>query len=292
MASLSTISGVLTVVIPLIALFLGSVMVVNGELSLGSLIAFNSYTALLFSPWSKVLNIIPLFAQIKVSLKRIEQLKFSSINAANTAGEYKILAQDSAIVLKCENLFPCINGEKLLKVPINISLSQGETLRMVGINGIGKSVLLKCLAQYNLDFFGSIWIKENRKVVYVPQNDFLFEGTVYSNLVMGLKEYDEIQLEKIARLLSFDVDFNKGVTPFRIEISTGQLQKIKIIRALLSNPDILILDETLANIDEASICRLVNYFKETNLTVIIVNHGSLDKFLQPSEYKILELGRG
>lgn len=289
MASLSTILGVITVFIPLMALFLGSVMVVNGELSLGSLIAFNSYTALLFSPWSKVLTIFPLLAQTKVSFKRIEQLNFSSVDGSRITGEYKTLSSDSPVVLKCENLSPCIDGEKLFKLPINFSISQGEILRVVGENGIGKSILLKCLVRYNQDFFGEICIKDDKEIIYVPQDNFLFEGTVYSNLVKGLKEYDEKQMDRLVQLLSFDVDFAKKVTPFKINLSTGQLQKIKIIRALLSNPDILILDETLANLDEATIFRLINYFKEINLAVIIVNHGSLNKFLKPSEYKTLEL---
>ncbi|MBK4810498.1 hypothetical protein CU039_2632 [Enterococcus faecium] len=67
-------------------------------------------------------------------------------------------------------------------------------------------------------------------------------GSVYSNLIKGLEEYDQQHLKYFIELLSFDVSLDDEVTPFRITLSSGQQQKIKIIRALLSKPDVLILE--------------------------------------------------
>ncbi|MDU0320677.1 MULTISPECIES: ABC transporter ATP-binding protein [unclassified Enterococcus] len=289
MTSLSMISGILTVIGPLIVLFWGSVMVINKELTLGSLIAFNTYTAMLFTPLSKLLNILPLFAQVQASFRRIEQLDFSDVN--HPKGIYKQIPPDRSISISVEGFIPCVEGTKLFKNPISFSVLQGEIWRVNGSNGVGKSILLKCLIQYHESFYGTIWRKENQKIAYVPQDNFLFEGSVYSNLIKGLEEYDQQHLKYFIELLSFDVSLDDEVTPFRITLSSGQQQKIKIIRALLSKPDVLILDETLANLDEEIVIRFMRYIKDANLSIIIVNHSSLEKVLQPFEYKILELGK-
>lgn len=193
------------------------------------------------------------------------------------------------ILLRCENLIPYIDGKGVIAEPISFSIVRGEIWRIAGPNGVGKSLLLKCLIRYNENFSGVISIKNNQKVVYVPQDNFLFEGTIYTNMTIGLKKFDKVKLHELIELLSLDIDLYKEVTPFNLDISSGQLQKIKIIHALLSNPDILILDETLANIDSETIHQLVKYLKKICLTTIIVNHGYFGDFLQASEYQVLHL---
>ncbi|MFV0559355.1 MAG: ABC transporter transmembrane domain-containing protein [Enterococcus sp.] len=290
MTFLSMISSLLIVIAPLLILFWGSAMVVKNELTLGALIAFNTYTAMLFSPLSKLLNTFPLFAQVKASIKRIGKLEFSDIG--NPKGEYKQLplSAGTSLLINVEAFNPCVEGVELFEKPINFSVFQGEMWRIVGPNGIGKSILLKCLIQYHESFRGTIWKNKDCKIVYVPQDNFLFQGTVHDNLVKGIKEYNQCLLQDLITLFSFDVRLDEKVTPFRITLSSGQQQKIKIIHALLCNPDVLILDETLANLDEGTILKFVEYLNNSNLTVIIVNHGSLEKYTQISECKVLELG--
>lgn len=182
-------------------------------------------------------------------------------------------------------------GNEIIQKPNKFFSSARRDLESEWIKWCRKSILLKCLIQYHESFYGTIWRKENQKIAYVPQDNFLFEGSVYSNLIKGLEEYDQQHLKYFIELLSFDVSLDDEVTPFRITLISGQQQKIKIIRALLSKPDVLILDETLANLDEEIVIRFMRYIKDANLSIIIVNHGSLEKVLQSFEYKILELGK-
>ncbi|EMF0110783.1 ATP-binding cassette domain-containing protein, partial [Enterococcus hirae] len=72
-------------------------------------------------------------------------------------------------------------------------------------------------------------------------------------------------------------------------LSSGQLQKIKLIRALLSKPDILLLDEVFANLDHETSITLINYLRENLLTAIFVYHGDTERLLKQNEYNTLNL---
>lgn len=72
----SNLSGLVSIISPLLILFIGSIMVIKNELSIGSLIAFNSYIALLFVPLGKLLNVLPIYSQMKVSIERVEQSNY------------------------------------------------------------------------------------------------------------------------------------------------------------------------------------------------------------------------
>lgn len=286
---LGNISGLLTVIIPLVTLFFGSFLVVHHQLSLGSLVTFNSYSAMLFLPVGKLLDIPALFSQMKVSIARIESLNFS--NEPYASDEYKLSTLKDREVLFVRNFIPYVDKKALFTKKLSFSLSEGDILRISGSNGVGKSILLKTLVGYYENFEGGIKKKSDSKIVYVPQENFLFDGTIKDNIIKGIKKYDTEQLSSLIEIMKFGILLSQKVSSVTVGLSSGQVQKIKLIRALLSKPDILILDEVLSNLEDSVIINFISYIKEIKLTIIFIYHGNFDLFLNKKEYYNIDLNQ-
>ncbi len=223
---------------------------------------------------------------MKVSIERLEKTIQPNFQRN---GDYQVKDLPSSIPLIVENLIPLVNEIPLFSKSLSCRLERGKFVRITGANGIGKSVLLKCLINYHSQFTGKIQKEVQDKFIYVPQETFLFEGSVKENLVKGLENYSEYELESLMEYLHFDVALDQSVSPFTMTLSSGQLQKIKLIRALLSDPTVLILDEVLSNLEESVIQEILCYLKAKNLTVLFVYHGNFDHFFEESEYEVLNL---
>lgn len=288
LATLNNISSLLAVVTPLLILFIGSVLTIKREITLGTLVAFNSYTSLLFIPLTKLLNIPPMLSQLKVSVDRIKQSNFPNLH--QEIGKYEEvsnLTENEQLIVKELNIL--IEDKYLLKKTLSFQINKGDVIEIQGPNGIGKSILLRSLINYHTNFIGTITKRSQLNIVYVPQENFLFEGTVRSNLCKGIYKYDELELQKLIELVKFDVPLDKKVTPFSMNLSSGQLQKIKIVRALLSKPEVLLLDETLANLDPLVVKNLLEYFYRLKTTIVFIYHGKIKWNFQNSDYKIINL---
>lgn len=287
LAFLNNLASLITVIVPLFTLFMGSVMVIHQKMTLGTLIAFNSYISLLFTPLSKLLTIPPMYSQMKASIERIEQSNFTDL--VFNKGEYKQIPLLNSNQIEVIDLIPFIEKKPLLSKSLSFTLKKGDILRIEGTNGVGKSIILKCLIHYYENFTGTIQIALKKKIAYIPQENFLFEGTIQDNLTKGLTEYDSDKLKFFINLLHFEIPLTQKVTPFTFNLSSGQLQKIKLIRTFLSMPDILIIDEALANLDNSIVSNIVQFIQDRQLTTIIVYHGNFDNYLEKSKYKTLNL---
>jgi ABC-type bacteriocin/lantibiotic exporter with double-glycine peptidase domain len=283
----NNISGLITTVTPILCLFVGGRMVLKDEISLGDLVAFNSYISLIFSPLSKILNLPSIYAQMKVSMNRIEQLYFE--DNVNTRGVYIKDSSNNDGYLTVNGLIPYINNSPLNIQALSVHLEKGELLRLTGKNGIGKSLVLKCLVGYHSSFDGEIVVSQSSKISYIPQENYLFEGTVYENLTKGLQNISKNELVYYCTMLNFDVDWSFYCSPFKMNLSSGQMQKIKLIRALLEHPQFLLLDETLSNLDKSSIKNLVDFIQEKEISSIFIHHGSVSDFLSETDYSVVGL---
>ncbi|HAZ7958015.1 TPA: ABC transporter ATP-binding protein [Enterococcus faecalis] len=283
----SSLSGLISVISPILTLFIGSVMVIRTEISLGTLIAFNSYVALLFGPLEKILNIFPVYTQMKASIERVEKANYCQKRIKH--GYYSKKQLDENKQINARDLIPYIGNKPLFNLPISFSLSKNEILQIDGPNGVGKSIILKCLINYFVNFSGDIEVQKDINIVYVPQENFLFKGTVLKNIVVGIAKYKEEYLLFLIKLLKFDLSLDKIVNPFNINLSSGQLQKIKLIHAFLCNPDVLLLDEALANIDKETVKKIIQFSRKKNISIVLVYHGEVDSFLENSNYRVLHL---
>lgn len=190
---------------------------------------------------------------------------------------------------------------------VELSVEQGEFMVIMGPSGCGKTtLLLVTLGVLKLDK-GSIWMGdreitnlpiEERNIGYVPQDFGLFPHlNVYENIAFGLrvkgipkKEIDE----RVKSLLQM-VDLEGFETRKPRELSGGQKQRVALARALAINPSLLLLDEPLSNIDEATkadvITNLKSLQRKTGVTTVCVTHNPEDAFRLGDRIAIMYFGR-
>jgi ATP-binding cassette, subfamily B, bacterial PglK len=186
--------------------------------------------------------------------------------------------------------FEYIAGEKILD-DINIDILKGDKIAFIGESGSGKSTLVDIITGLNLPTNGSVFVDgvelaESRlkslrnKVGYIPQNIYLFDGTVAENVAFS-GEYDESRVLEVlsqANILSFLEGTKNGIQTRvgegGIKLSGGQKQRIAIARALYSDPEILVLDEATSALDDKVEKEIMDevYTLSTDKTLIIIAH--------------------
>ena len=190
--------------------------------------------------------------------------------------------------------------EKLVLENITFQQKEGEIISLIGTSGIGKSTLLKCLSGLTNINSGSIVLNGDkihkqeasfRKIAYVFQESPLFPHiNVIDNILFNLSEYDQ---EKLNHLLE-KTEVKALVKRFPYELSGGENQRVAIVRSLIRNPDLLLLDEPFSNLDTVNkryVKEIVfEIIKESNLTTIIVNH-DIEESLEISD-RIMIINNG
>ncbi|HOV14705.1 MAG TPA: ABC transporter ATP-binding protein [Spirochaetota bacterium] len=188
-----------------------------------------------------------------------------------------------------------------------LSFSKGKIYAMIGSNGSGKTTLMKILNGLinvndgSVNYKNEAIEKNNFKLVrdetvYVHQNPYLFSGSVSYNLSYGLK-LKKIDKDTISKKISETLKLI-GMENFEArknrELSIGEIQKIAIARAIVPDPDVLLLDEPTSNIDSKSIEiveKLLLDLKSKNKTIIFSSHNSFFSFKLCDEIINLENGK-
>ena len=172
----------------------------------------------------------------------------------------------------------------------SFSFNRGMTYALKGPNGSGKSSFLKVLAGLIEPTTGSISLTQNTEsqllnVYYLEQNSFLFRGTVESNILLDIKQTSELR-DRVRRLIEYffpdsDVEeyLSRNVAHAGANFSGGEKQKISLIRAIIQEPDIILLDESLSAIDvpmrEKVYSNLRSLFSSA-ITIIVISHNDDD----------------
>ena len=191
-------------------------------------------------------------------------------------------------------------ASKLVLENISFSQEKGEIISLIGTSGIGKSTLLKCIAGLCDINSGDIILNNNkidsleannRKISYVFQESPLFPHiNVLDNIVFNMSSYDKKKLD----FLLEKTELKSLVKRFPFELSGGENQRAAVVRSLIRNPDLLLLDEPFSNLDTVNkkyVKEIVfEIIKESNLTTIIVNH-DIEESLEISD-KIMIINDG
>lgn len=191
-------------------------------------------------------------------------------------------------------------ASKLVLENISFSQEKGEIISLIGTSGIGKSTLLKCIAGLCDINSGDIILNNNkidslqannRKISYVFQESPLFPHiNVLDNILFNMSTYD---MQKLDFLLE-KTELKSLVKRFPFELSGGENQRAAVVRSLIRNPDLLLLDEPFSNLDTVNkkyVKEIVfDIIKESNLTTIIVNH-DIEESLEISD-KIMIINDG
>ena len=269
-------------------LLIGGYLALEGEIKVAMYSVLLFITQRLLWPLTELGDTFDLYQRAMASFKRILNLKEEKPSIIDGNKDFESLQK--GIVLN-NAVFSYTQGFEVLK-NINLNVESGKTTAIVGSTGSGKSTLIKLLLRlYDLDSgainFDSTELKDlkleslRKNIGLVSQDVFLFEGTVFENIAYGNLEATEDEVWDAANQ-SEASDFinqlpnkeNTIVGERGQKLSGGQRQRISIARAILKNPEILILDEATSAVDnetEAAIQRSLDMLKQ-NRTVIVIAH--------------------
>ena len=269
-------------------LLIGGFMALDGEINVAMYSVLLFITQRLLWPLTELGDTFDLYQRAMASFKRINALKNTQPDIQNGSIEAgsieKFIALEDVNFSYVDN-FPVLND-------VSINIKKGSTTAIVGSTGSGKSTLIKLLLRlYDVKAgkikFDDIDIKDlnihslRKTIGLVSQDIFLFEGTVFENIAYGNLEASNDDIWKAAKLSESDEFIN--LLPNKEDtivgergqkLSGGQRQRISIARAILKNPEILILDEATSAVDnetEAAIQRSLDTLKEGR-TVIAIAH--------------------
>jgi len=287
-------------------LLIGGFMALDGEINVAMYSVLLFITQRLLWPLTELGDTFDLYQRAMASFKRINALKNTTPEIKD--GSVKSNGIDKSINFQNVNFsyvenFPVLND-------ISLNIKKGSTTAIVGSTGSGKSTLIKLLLRlYDVDsghiLFDDIDIKDleihtlRKNIGLVSQDIFLFEGTVFENIAYGNLEASETEIWEAAKLSESDEFINllpnkkdTVVGERGQKLSGGQRQRISIARAILKNPEILILDEATSAVDnetEAAIQRSLDTLKEGR-TVVAIAH-RLSTIRNADIIYVLEKGR-
>jgi ATP-binding cassette subfamily B protein len=269
-------------------LLIGGFLALDGEIKVATYSVLLFITQRLLWPLTELGDTFDLYQRAMASFNRIFSLKNESSEIGNGDIEFKKLK--NKIELK-DVSFSYVENFNVLN-NVDLTIQAGKTTAIVGSTGSGKSTLIKLLLRLYEINNGSISYDSNslkdielsslrEKIGLVSQDVFLFEGTVIENIAYGDLNASESQVWNAAQKSEADEFINnlpqkeKTIVGERGQkLSGGQRQRISIARAILKNPEILILDEATSSVDnetEAAIQRSLDILKKDR-TVIVIAH--------------------
>ena len=269
-------------------LLIGGFLALDGEIKVATYSVLLFITQRLLWPLTELGDTFDLYQRAMASFNRIFSLKNESSEIGNGNIEFKKL--ENKIELK-DVSFSYVDNFNVLN-NVDLTIETGQTTAIVGSTGSGKSTLIKLLLRLYEINNGSISYDTNslkdielsslrEKIGLVSQDVFLFEGTVIENIAYGDLNASESEVWSAAQKSEADEFINnlpqkeKTIVGERGQkLSGGQRQRISIARAILKNPEILILDEATSSVDnetEAAIQRSLDILKKDR-TVIVIAH--------------------
>lgn len=274
----------------LIGIGYGAYLVFHQSITLGNLVSFNVYLGMLIWPMFAIGELINIMQRGNASLDRVNETLSYKEEVRDPVSPVEVSAASQIDYKKVTFRYPSSSGDNLKNV--NVQLYQGQTLGIVGKTGSGKTTFIKqLLRQYPLGS-GELSISEvsiekqtlnqvRDWIGYVPQDHVLFSRSVKENILFGRKDANEEDLENAIDLAAFRKDLDmlpeglgtlvgeKGVA-----LSGGQKQRISIARALIKNPEILILDDSLSAVDAKTEKKIIDNIRKVReeKTTIITTH--------------------
>lgn len=246
-------------------LIIGGNMVLKGTITLGGFIAFNTYLAMIMAPVISIGRIINIFQRGMASLKRLNDIL--SIVPEVKDGIKNITAPVQGDI-EFRNFNFSYPGSLIPALKnINLTLQRGEMLGIIGKTGSGKSTLANVLMKLYNVAYNSIFIDGNdimdyslealrESICFVPQDNFLFSASIKDNITFFKDIYPESSIKSAAKnsciydsIQAFPDGMDTLLGERGVNLSGGQKQRITISRALIKNPNLLIIDDALSAVD-------------------------------------------
>ncbi|WP_062470937.1 ABC transporter ATP-binding protein [Jeotgalibaca dankookensis] len=285
----------------------GAYLVSRQNLSVGDMIAFQMYLGMIVWPIISIGELTNVLRQGSASMIRVEEV----LNQGDDMEEKgsKVIASKKDIVINDLSFqYPTSTNHNLKN--IEVIIPKGKTLGIVGKTGSGKTTLLRqFLRQYPLgegEFkYGTDSVLNYQPthfqslIGYVPQDHILFSRSVRENIAFGKEGASDQEIMESVKIASFEEDLAKMdqgldtvIGEKGVSISGGQKQRISIARALIKNPDILILDDSLSAVDAKTEQKIIaNIQNERAGKTTIISTHRLSAVRRADEIIVLEDGR-
>lgn len=297
----------------IIGLGYGAKLVFDQVITLGELVSFNVYLGMLIWPMFAIGELINIMQRGNASLDRLHETLSYKEDVLNPPNPVTV---ESPRDIRFENVtfrYPSSKQDNLQNVRVHIL--KGKTLGVVGKTGSGKTTFIKQLLREYPSGDGKISLADisiedqslgqvRGWIGYVPQDHFLFSRTVKENILFGQENATEEELVKAIGLAAFRKDLEmlpEGLETLvgekGVALSGGQKQRISIARALIKNPEILILDDSLSAVDAKTEKRIIDNIRSerSGKTTIITSHRMsavqhADQIIVLEDGKIVESG--
>ena len=293
---------------------LAATAVINGQITLGAMLAIQYIVGQLNSPVEQFMSFIYSLQDVKISLERINEIHEGK-NEESTENQAKEFAVGKSI--KIENIDFKYDPHALKKTldGVSFNIPEGKVTAIVGASGSGKTTLIKLMLGYYPVLSGSISIAERNINEYnlkwwrrhcgvVMQDGVIFSESIARNIAVDDGEIDVERLEQAARIanihdyvMGLPLKYNTIIGRDGVGLSQGQKQRILIARAVYKNPDFIFLDEATNALDakneKAIVENLDEFYK--GRTVVVVAHRlstvkNADQIIVVDGGKIVEIG--
>lgn len=296
-----------------IAIIVGGNLILAQEITVGEFVTFISYIGMLVWPMFAIGRLFNIVERGSASYERVELL----LNEKTSIIEKDIPITEPISGTLSFNLkeFSYPDEEEIVLKNVEFQLGKGKTLGIVGKTGSGKSTILKLLLREHDQYkgqikFGEYDIKDYSldalldNIGYVPQNNFLFSTTIRDNIRFSDPEISQDHVEKAAKLADIHEDiinmpdgYDTETGERGVSLSGGQQQRVSIARAIIKNPELMILDDSLSAVDaktEEKILKSLKELRDDQTTIIIAHRISslmhADEIIVMDDGEVIERG--
>lgn len=296
-----------------LVLAIGGRMVLDGALQPGELIAFVLYVSAFFAPIQQLVQLYSMYQSGQAAIAKIRNLLDTDPGVVEKAGAVELPPIEGEITFS-DVEFGYVEDQPVLR-DVNLTIVAGETFALVGTTGAGKSTIAKLVTRFYDPTGGRILVDGHdlrdvtlrslrRQLGVVPQEPFLFGGSIRDNIAFARPDATDDELADACRAVGLDELLEQApegldttVYERGTSLSSGERQLLALARAFLASPRVLILDEATSSLDlrsEATIERALDNVLDGRTAIIIAHRLSTamraDRIAVVNDGRIVEMG--